>query len=39
MLTDADGIEYLDFLAAYSAANFGHGHPDLLAATEASCAG
>ncbi len=35
VLTDADGTEYLDFLAAYSAANFGHGHPDLLAATEA----
>ena len=26
------GAEYLDFLAAYSATNFGHGHPVLLAA-------
>lgn len=32
MLTDIDGAEYLDFLAAYSATNFGHGHPVLLAA-------
>src|ERR687895_1595900 len=32
VLTDVDGTEYLDFLAAYSAANFGHGHPALLAA-------
>ena len=28
VLTDVDGVEYLDFLAAYSATNFGHGHPD-----------
>ena len=32
VLTDVDGTEYLDFLAAYSATNFGHGHPVLLAA-------
>ncbi len=31
-LTDVDGTEYLDFLAAYSATNFGHRHPALLAA-------
>ncbi|MCW2811377.1 MAG: rocD [Friedmanniella sp.] len=34
-LTDTEGVEYLDFLAAYSAANFGHGHPALLAAARA----
>ena len=27
VLTDTQGAEYLDFLAAYSATNFGHGHP------------
>ena len=27
-----DGRRYLDFLAGYSALNFGHGHPTLLAA-------
>lgn len=27
-----DGDRYLDFLAAYSALNFGHRHPDLVAA-------
>ncbi len=32
MLTDVEGQEYLDFLSAYSATNFGHGHPRLLAA-------
>jgi ornithine--oxo-acid transaminase len=32
VLTDVAGNEYLDFLAAYSATNFGHGHPVLLAA-------
>jgi ornithine--oxo-acid transaminase len=35
VLTDIDGREYLDFLAAYSATNFGHGHPALLAAARA----
>ena len=35
VLTDVDEVEYLDFLAAYSATNFGHGHPALLAAAEA----
>jgi ornithine--oxo-acid transaminase len=32
VLTDSDGERYLDFLAAYSAANFGHCHPALVAA-------
>ena len=32
VLTDVDGTEYLDFLAASSAINFGHRHPALLAA-------
>ena len=26
-VTDSDGRRYLDLLAAYSAVNFGHGHP------------
>lgn len=30
-LTDVDGKRYLDLLAAYSAVNFGHRHPALLA--------
>ena len=34
VLTDVDGVEYLDFLAAYSATNFGHGHPALVAAAQ-----
>ena len=34
MLTDTDGEQYLDFLAAYSAANFGHRHPALVAAAK-----
>jgi len=29
---DADGRRYMDMLAAYSAVNFGHCHPELLAA-------
>src|SRR5690606_15270485 len=29
---DVEGREYLDALAGYSALNFGHGHPDLVAA-------
>jgi ornithine--oxo-acid transaminase len=32
VLTDIDGVSYLDFLAAYSATNFGHRHPALVAA-------
>ncbi len=32
---DADGKEYLDFLACYSALNFGHQHPAMVAALEA----
>lgn len=32
---DDDGHRYLDFLAAYSALNFGHRHPDLIAAAHA----
>ena len=31
-VTDADGRRYLDCLAAYSALNFGHGHPVLVEA-------
>src|SRR3954469_14608144 len=31
-MTDVDGNRFLDFLAGYSALNFGHGHPALLAA-------
>ncbi|MBC7310672.1 MAG: ornithine--oxo-acid transaminase, partial [Tetrasphaera sp.] len=31
-VTDVEGNRYLDCLAGYSALNFGHGHPDLLAA-------
>jgi ornithine--oxo-acid transaminase len=31
-VTDVDGRRYLDLLAAYSALNFGHRHPRLLAA-------
>ncbi|RJQ66379.1 ornithine--oxo-acid transaminase [Pseudonocardiaceae bacterium YIM PH 21723] len=34
-VTDVEGREYLDFLAGYSALNFGHSHPALIqAATE-----
>ncbi|HLK02503.1 MAG TPA: aminotransferase class III-fold pyridoxal phosphate-dependent enzyme, partial [Streptosporangiaceae bacterium] len=32
-VTDVDGRRYLDMLAAYSALNFGHRHPRLIAAT------
>lgn len=32
-ITDVEGKRYLDFLAGYSALNFGHRHPDLVAAT------
>ena len=31
-VTDVDGRRYLDFLAGYSALNFGHRHPGLIAA-------
>jgi ornithine--oxo-acid transaminase len=31
-VTDVDGKRYLDFLSAYSALNFGHRHPLLIAA-------
>jgi ornithine--oxo-acid transaminase len=31
-VTDVEGKHYLDMLAAYSALNFGHRHPDLIAA-------
>jgi ornithine--oxo-acid transaminase len=34
-LTDVTGRKYLDCLAAYSAVNFGHGHPALIAAAKA----
>lgn len=33
-VTDVDGRRYLDCLAGYSALNFGHGHPRLLARAE-----
>jgi ornithine--oxo-acid transaminase len=33
-LTDADGRRYLDFVAGYSALNFGHRHPDVVAAAK-----
>src|SRR5580700_10073825 len=33
-VTDVDGTRYLDMLAAYSAINFGHRHPRLVAAAE-----
>ncbi|MTD16413.1 ornithine--oxo-acid transaminase [Nakamurella sp. YIM 132087] len=32
-VTDVAGHRYLDMLAGYSALNFGHRHPDLIAAT------
>jgi ornithine--oxo-acid transaminase len=34
-VTDVDGKRYLDFLAGYSALNFGHRHPALIAAARA----
>jgi ornithine--oxo-acid transaminase len=34
-LTDLDGRRYLDFLAGYSALNFGHRHPAIVAAATA----
>ncbi|RZT80834.1 ornithine--oxo-acid transaminase [Micromonospora violae] len=34
-LTDVDGRRYLDCLAGYSALNFGHRHPQLIAAAHA----
>jgi ornithine--oxo-acid transaminase len=33
-VTDVTGRRYLDCLAAYSAVNFGHGHPTLIAAAK-----
>ena len=33
-VTDMDGRRYLDMLAAYSALNFGHRHPALIAAAQ-----
>jgi len=33
-VTDVEGRKYLDCLAAYSAVNFGHGHPALIAAAK-----
>ncbi len=32
---DTDGKKYMDMLAAYSAVNFGHCHPELIAAAKA----
>ncbi len=34
-MTDVAGARYLDLLAGYSALNFGHRHPDLVAAAHA----
>ena len=34
-VTDIDGNHYVDCLSAYSAVNFGHGHPALVAAAQA----
>jgi ornithine--oxo-acid transaminase len=34
-VTDVEGKRYLDLLAAYSAVNFGHRHPALIAAAKA----
>ena len=34
-VTDLDGNHYIDCLSAYSAVNFGHGHPALVAAAQA----
>lgn len=34
-VTDIDGRRYLDFLSGYSALNFGHRHPGLIAAAHA----
>ncbi|MDZ5621970.1 ornithine--oxo-acid transaminase [Nocardioides bizhenqiangii] len=34
-MTDVDGRRYLDLLAGYSALNFGHSHPRLVAAAHA----
>ncbi|MFF4043739.1 ornithine--oxo-acid transaminase [Streptomyces sp. NPDC001816] len=34
-MTDVEGRRYLDLLAGYSALNFGHGHPRLVAAARA----
>ena len=33
-VTDVEGRRYLDCLAGYSALNFGHGHPRLLAVVQ-----
>jgi len=33
-VTDVEGRRYLDLLAAYSALNFGHRHPRLVAAAQ-----
>jgi len=33
-VTDVEGKRYLDLLSAYSALNFGHGHPAIIAAAQ-----
>jgi ornithine--oxo-acid transaminase len=33
-VTDVEGYQYLDCLAGYSALNFGHGHPEIVAAAK-----
>ncbi|PWQ88845.1 ornithine--oxo-acid transaminase, partial [Enterococcus faecium] len=34
-ITDVEGRRYLDCLAAYSAVNFGHRHPEIVATAHA----
>ena len=34
-MTDVEGRRYVDMLAGYSALNFGHGNPRLIAAAKA----
>lgn len=36
-VTSIDGTQYLDCVSEYSAALFGHSHPDILAAVESAC--
>ena len=34
MLTDVDGVEYLDFLAGIAVCSLGHSHPAVVAAVQ-----
>jgi predicted acetylornithine/succinylornithine family transaminase len=38
VLTDADGVEYLDFLAGIAVCSLGHSHPDVVEAVTAQAA-